>query len=133
MKNSTSSLFIYPYWAKFFGYGIVLFAVITFIYRFSVYGIFDLAAFSLPFSFGLIALFFSKERENDERVVYLKFRSLAIAVPLAAVVVSLINYAVNFSNYNFETDSWFSISAFEYLSISLVFAIAIFHFLKTWE
>jgi multisubunit Na+/H+ antiporter MnhB subunit len=93
----------------------------------------DFAGLSFPVAMGLIMIFFSREKVYDERIAYLKFRSLAAAVPLGALVAMLINYVQNYEGYSIETDSWYSISAFEYLSITLIIAIGWFQYLRVKE
>lgn len=131
-KKSVSSIFPYPHALKILGIAMIGFAVFMFVYRIMAYNIRDIAGASFPVAFGLILIFFSKEKEFDERTVYLKFKALAIGVPVAAAIVMLINYYFNFG-YSVETDRWYSISAFEYLSIALLFALAWFHYLKLKE
>lgn len=132
-KKSTSSIFVYPNKMKILGVIMIFLAVIIFIHRMTTYSIVDISAASFPIAFGLILIFFSKEKDSDERTVYLKFKALALGVPLAAVVAMVINYAYNFRGYSIETDSWYSISAFEYLTLALAFALACFHYLKYKE
>ncbi len=133
MKNSFSSAFIYPYWMKIFGLLIILAGIGIFIYRISKFDILDLTGVSFPLAMGLVFIFFSKEKDFDERIAFLKFKALAVAVPIAAAIVMAINYSQNFQNYSIETDSWFSISAFEYLSITLLIAMGWFYYLKYKE
>lgn len=132
-KNSPSPIFVYPNWMKIVGVAMILGAILIFIYRITSFKIFDLAGASFPIAFGLILIFFSREKDSDERTVYLKFKALALGVPMAAVIVMIINYYYNFEGYSIETDSWYSISAFEYLSLALVLSLASFHYLKYKE
>ena len=133
MKKANIPIFLYPFWGKYAGLLIILFGFVVFFYRIIQYDIFDLTGVSFPVAIGLMMVFFTKEKDFDERVAYLKFKSLATAVPVAAIITMLVNYIENFSNYSIETDFWFSISAFEYLSIVLVIALGWFHFLKLKE
>lgn len=132
-KKSTSSIFIYPNKMKILGLVMIFLAIIVFMHRITTYAIVDVSAASFPIAFGLIMIFFSKEKDSDERTVYLKFKALALGVPLAAVIAMAINYGYNFKGYSIETDSWYSISAFEYLTLALLLALACFHYLKYKE
>ncbi|SDJ98885.1 hypothetical protein SAMN05421823_101594 [Catalinimonas alkaloidigena] len=130
MKKSQSFLFVYPYWAKWLGAASILFGLIVFLYRVLHYEIVDIRGGSFPVAIGLTLIFFSREKTFDERIVFLKFKALAMAVPLAVAITMLINYSYNFEGYSIETDSWFSISAFEYLTIALLVALGWFHYLR---
>lgn len=133
MNKHSATIFIYPHWIKFFGLIFVFLTILLFSYRISLYGIVDFAGASFPVAIGLIMIFFSKEKTFDERIIYLKFKSLALSVPVAAVIVMGINYLENYDGYSFETDSWYSISAFEYLTITLTIAIGWFYYLRYRE
>ncbi|WP_149274649.1 hypothetical protein [Pareuzebyella sediminis] len=130
MKKSMSSIFIYPHQFKFVGILLIILALITFLYRIVTYDIVDLTGASLPVASGLALIFFSKDKDFDERIIYLKFKSLAIGVPGAAIIVMLINYYYNFNGYSVETNSWYSISAFEYLTIALGMALGCYYYFK---
>lgn len=132
-KHSTPSVFFYHNKMKILGVAMILFAILIFIYRITTFDIVDLAGASFPVGFGLMLIFFSKEKEFDERTVYLKFKALAIGVPMAALITMLINYFHNFSGYSIETDSWYSISAFEYLSIAMLLSLGWYQYLRIKE
>lgn len=133
MKKSLTAPFIYPNWFKTLGLIMILLAILIFVYRITQYDILDLNATSFPIGMGLTFIFFAKEKVFDERIAYLKFKSLAVAVPASATLVMLINYTKNFSGYSIEMDSWYSISAFEYQTIAMVFAIGWFYYLRLKE
>jgi len=130
MKKMASAPFIYPYWFRFLGLIVILVGMTVFLTRLYKYEIVDLSAAGFPVAMGLMFIFFSKEKTFDERIAYLKFKSLAVAVPVSAIIVMLINYSKNYGGYSIETDSWYSISAFEYLAIMLSLAIGWFQYLK---
>lgn len=131
--KNTSPVFIYPSGMKFLGLAMIFFAILIFVYRITTYNIMDTAGASFPIAFGLILIFFSREKDQDERTVYLKFKALALGVPLAAVITMGINYLHNFNGYSIETDSWYSISAFEYLTVALLLALVSFYYLRYKE
>ncbi len=124
---------MYPYWGRILGMVFIVAGIVIFLKRVFQYGIFDLSGASLPIGFGLMMVFFSKEKDFDERIAYLKFKALAVAVPVATILTMLINYSQNFQDYSIETDTWFSISAFEFLSIVLIIAIGWFYYLRYRE
>ncbi|MBV6640429.1 MAG: hypothetical protein KI791_06915 [Cyclobacteriaceae bacterium] len=130
MNKSFSSAFFYSFYARYVGFVLIVLGTIIFIHRIVSYDIIDVAGFSFPVAIGLIFIFFSRERNFDERLVYLKFKSLAISIPIITALTSVINYFHNFSGYSIDTDSWYSISAFEYLSSVLILALCLFHFYK---
>ncbi len=132
MDKSFSSVFFYSFSARYVGFALILLGTVIFIHRIVSYDIIDVSGFSFPVAIGLIIVFFSRERNFDERLVYLKFKSLAISIPIITAVTSAINYFHNFSGYSIDTDSWYSISAFEYLSLVLILALCLFHFHK-WK
>jgi hypothetical protein len=133
MKRPGAPSFLYPSWGRAIGLIIMFLGIIIFLRRVFQYDIIDLAGGSFPLAMGLMMIFFSKEKDFDERIVYLKFKALAAAVPLAAVVTMIINYIKNYGDYSIENNAWFSISAFEYLTIVLAIAIGWLHYLKLKE
>ncbi|WP_215226857.1 hypothetical protein [Echinicola shivajiensis] len=130
MNKSIIPNFMYPYWTRFLGIIIIVLGAIIFFQRMYEYNIIDLAGGSFPIAMGLMLIFFSKEKDFDERIAFLKFKSLAISIPIATIITMIINYIENFNGYSIDTDSWFSISAFEYLSITLIVAIICLQYLK---
>lgn len=133
MKKMGTPSFIYPYWGRVLGLIIILVGILIFLRRVIQYDIVDFTGASFPMAMGLMMIFFAKEKDFDERIAYLKFKSLAVAVPMAAVVTMIINYFENYAGYSIATDSWFSISAFEYLTITLAISIGWFNYLKYKE
>lgn len=130
MKKNNSSFYMYPIWFKPLGFMLLVLAVSIFLYRIHIFDITDFSGASFPFSMGLMLIFFAREKVTDERVIFLKIKSLAIAVPIAAFATQLINYSQNYKGYSVKTNSWFSISAFEFLSITLLIALGIYYYLK---
>lgn len=126
-------VFHYPHYFRYLGLTLLVLSMGILIYRFTSFGIFDLTAFCTPAAFSMVFIYFSKEKLNDERVVLLKFKALALAIPIAGLIIVLLDYSVNRTGYSIETDSWYSHSAFEYLTLALILAFAIFHFLKFRE
>ncbi|WP_421871003.1 hypothetical protein [Marinoscillum sp.] len=129
MTKTGLPLFLYPSWMKVLGLLFIVGGLIIFFHRISQYDIIDFAGLSFPVAVGLTFIFFSRGKEFDERIVFLKFKALAIAVPLVAFATMLINYYFNFEGYSIEADSWFSISAFEYLSLTLIVALGLNQYL----
>ncbi len=133
MNRTVLPVFVYPYWMRLVGVALILLGIIIFYYRLSSFGIMDLAGFSSPVGMGLILIFFSREKDQDERIAQLKFRSLAAAVPIAAILTLILNYTQNVDQYSVSQDSWFSISAFEFLSVTMIIALFWFQISKRFE
>src|SRR5688500_10896568 len=96
MKHNS---FPYSYWAKILGLVIIAAGVISFFQQYQRKGIFDFNELGVGFSWGLIFIFFSKEKTDDEMVQALKFKALARAVIVAFFITHLYNYL--FLNWDF--------------------------------
>jgi hypothetical protein len=127
MKHNS---FPYSYWAKILGLVIIAAGVISFFQQHHRKGIFDFNELGVGFSWGLIFIFFSKEKTDDEMVQALKFKALARAVIVAFFITHLYNYL--FLNWDFTRahDTILSISAYQFLALTLVIATASFYYLK---
>ncbi|UBM57798.1 hypothetical protein LAG90_13370 [Marinilongibacter aquaticus] len=122
--------YLYEYWAKVLGLLIILFFGLVFYSRFSNQGILDFNGLAMGISLGLLLIFFSKEKKEDEMVRSLKFKALSRAVIVAFFGTYLFNYL--FLNWNFDrqTDLTQSISAYEFLAVSLLLAIVFYQYFK---
>ncbi len=129
----SNNYFQYPYGFRYFGFGLMILSIVILAYRYFQFEILDLTSFCTPFAFALMFVFFAKEEINDERIVQLKFKALSQGIPIAALIFSGLDYLVNFHGYSIETDSWFTHSAFEYLSVAFLLSLSIFEFLKWRE
>jgi hypothetical protein len=123
---------IFPYapWTKGFGLLIVLIGIISFFSRHRKTGVFDYNEIAIGVCFGFLFIFFSREKTDDEMIHYLKFKALTRAIIMTFFLTHLYNYI--FLNWHFkrESDRILSISAYQFLAITLIIATGIFYFQK---
>jgi hypothetical protein len=122
--------FPYSYWAKILGLVLILIGIASFFIQHNRKGVFDFNELAIGFSWGLVFIFFSKEKTDDEMMQGLKFKALTRAVIVAFFITHLYNYI--FLNWRFkrENDLILSISAYQFLALTLLIATAIFYYLK---
>lgn len=122
--------FPYSYWTKILGILIIIASIISFFLQHHKKGIYDFNELAVGLSWGFVFIFFSKEKTDDEMVRSLKFKALAIAVIVAFSITHLYNYV--FLNWRFERgkDVILSISAYQFLALTLMIATAYFYYLK---
>jgi hypothetical protein len=122
--------FPYSYWAKVLGILILGLGIFIFFQRYIRSGVFDLNELAIGFSFGFLFIFFSKEKTDDEMIHDLKFKALARSVIIVFSLTHLYNYV--FLNWRFKRENGviLSISAYQFLALTLVFATVLFYFLK---
>jgi hypothetical protein len=124
------SAFPYSYWTKVLGLMIIIAGVVSFFMQYHKKGIFDPNELAIGFSWGLVFIFFSREKTDDEMIQGLKFKALARAIVVAFFITHLYNYI--FLNWRFkrETDIILSISAYQFLALTLIIATASYYYLK---
>ncbi|WP_119079919.1 hypothetical protein [Chitinophaga alhagiae] len=122
--------FPYAYWAKILGVLLILAGIFSFFQQHYKKGVYDLNELAVGLSWGLVFIFFSKERTDDEMVRSLKFKALAVAVIVSFSLTHLYNYV--FLNWRLERghDVILSISAYQFLAITLLIATGYFYYLK---
>jgi hypothetical protein len=127
MQNNS---FPYSFSAKILGIVIIMAGVVMFFLKYARKGIFDFNELAIGFSWGLVFVFFSKERTDDEMMQGLKFRALARAIVTSFFATHIYNYL--FLNWRFERPDGIilSISAYQFLAITLVVATALFYYMK---
>ena len=127
MKHNS---FPYSYWTKILGLLIIIAGVISFFQQYHKKGIFDTNELAIGLSWGLVFIFFSKERTDDEMIHGLKFKALTRAIIVAFFITHLYNYL--FLNWRLkrEHDMILSISAYQFLALTLIIATIRFHYLK---
>lgn len=81
-----SNPFPYLYWTKILGLCIIVAGVISFIIQHNKRGFFDLNELALGLSWGLVFIFFSKEKNDDEMMQSLKFKALTRGTIIAFFV-----------------------------------------------
>jgi len=124
------SSFPYSYWTKILGVVIIVAGVISFFLRYHKRGIFDLNELAIGLSWGFVFIFFLKEKTDDEMIHGLKFRALTWAIIVAFSITHLFNYL--FLNWRFERERGMilSVSAYQFLALTLIIATVSFHYLK---
>ncbi|MCD9014183.1 hypothetical protein [Parachryseolinea silvisoli] len=113
------TLFPYHPAVKLLGVGLFLFAFSGFIYK--TLHQHDFVSFAPAFqiaSLGLVFIFFSKEKYDDERVHQIKFRSLTWGVLTAYFLTLAVTYLFR------------SLSAHEFLCLALLLTTGMFYVLK---
>jgi hypothetical protein len=122
--------FPYSYWTKVLGLLIIIAGIISFFLKHNKNGIFDVNELAIGISWGFVFIFFSKEKADDERIHGLKFKALTRAIIVAFFITHLYNYL--FLNWRFkrEHDIILSISAYQFLALTLVIATGSFYYMK---
>lgn len=122
--------FPYSYWMKKLGMLIILAGIVSFIRQYYNKDIFDFNELAVGLSWGLIFIFFSKEKTDDEMIRSLKFKALALAVIAGFSLTHLYNYL--FLNWRFQraNDVILSISAYQFLALTLSIATVCFYYMK---
>ncbi len=82
---------------------------------------------------GLMLVFFSKEPIHDERVQDLKLKAVSGAFSVSFTLTLILNWFLNREfditrDFNGATMSWRSISAFDLIILTMVVALALFHY-----
>ena len=82
---------------------------------------------------GLMLVFFSKERVDDERVQDLKLKALSAAFSVSFTLTLILNWLLNRDfdvrrDFDGATGVWRSISAFDLIILTMGVALALFHY-----
>jgi hypothetical protein len=82
---------------------------------------------------GLMMIFFSRERIHDERVQDLKLKALSAAFSVSFTLTLIVNWFLNRDfhpgrDFDGTTGVWRSISAFDLIVLTMVVALALFHY-----
>ncbi len=121
---------IFPYapWTKRLGWLLVLVGVFSFLNQYRKTGVFDYNELAVGACFGFLFIFFSREKTDDEMIHQLKFKALTRAVIISFFLMHLYNYI--FLNWRFtrENGRILSISAYQFLAVTLIMATGIFYF-----
>lgn len=126
----TQKPFPYAPWTKLIGCLAVLAGIFSFFNQYRKTGVFDYNELAVGACFGFLFIFFSREKMDDEMVHQLKFKALTRAVIITFFLMHLYNYI--FLNWRFsrDKDSILSISAYQFLAVTLIIATGIFYFQK---
>ncbi|MEO5997271.1 MAG: hypothetical protein ABIN89_11045 [Chitinophagaceae bacterium] len=122
--------FPYSYWTKFLRVIIVGVGIIRFFLQYHKKGISDLNELAIGFSWGFVFIFFSKEKTDDEMIQGLKFKALTRAIIVAFTIIHLYNYLFLNWRFNRENNIILSISAYQFLALTLIIATGGFYFMK---
>ena len=122
--------FPYAPWFKGLGLVLILIGITSFIYRYNKNGVFDYNELAIGLCFGLLFIFLSKEKVDDEMIHHLKFKALTKAVFVSFFLMHLYNYFFLNWRFNRENGMILSISAYQFLAITLILATCIFYFEK---
>lgn len=108
----------------------MLASIASFFFQHHKKGMYDFNELAVGLSWGFVFIFFSKEKTDDEMVRSLKFKALAVAVIVAFSITHLYNYI--FLNWRLERekDIILSISAYQFLALTLMMATGYFYYLK---
>ncbi|UYQ93622.1 hypothetical protein MKQ68_00720 [Chitinophaga horti] len=122
--------FPYAYWTKVLGGLIMLAGVFSFFFQHHRRHVYDFNDLAVGLSWGLVFIFFSKERTDDEMVQSLKFKALTRSIIIAFFATHMYNYF--FLNWQFERGKGniLSLSAYQYLALTLLLATGYFYWLK---
>lgn len=129
MKN-TFSVFAYSYNMKIVGLLCILWGVCSFIFNYRRYELVDLNLLAGLSCWGLVFIFFSKEKIDDERIHLLKFQALSWALPVGFFITHLINYFFLSPQEPNSGKLIQSIPAYPSLVIILLLALSLYHYLK---
>ncbi len=127
---SVFPVFTYSHKMKLVGLLLMLWGVYSFLSKYWRSDIADLNLIAGVWCWGLVFIFFSREKNDDERIHQLKFQALTWALPVGLFITHLVNYL--FLSVQ-EPDSGKpieSISAYPSLALILLLALGVFHYLK---
>ncbi|MGN6491147.1 MAG: hypothetical protein ACTHLE_04065 [Agriterribacter sp.] len=122
--------FPYSHWVKLLGIAVIIAGAISFFAKHNKTGIFDFNELATGLSWGLLFIFFSKEKTDDEMIHSLKFKALAMAVISAFSITHLYNYF--FLNWRLARPNGIigSVSAYQFLALTLIIATGCFYYMK---
>lgn len=122
--------FPYSYWAKILGLVIIAAGIASFFQQYYKKGVFDYNELAVGASWGLVFIFFSREKTDDEMMQGLKFKALTRAIIIAFFITHLYNYLFLNWRYKRANDLILSISAYQFLALALAIATASFYYMK---
>ena len=123
--------FPYPNWVRTFGYFLIfIWAPFSFFRKYFLFDMIDLEMAMAPLAIGLVMLYFSKEKIDDERIDYLKFRALAFAMINGLILSWLATKFMYNWNYTVKTDLIHPIPATLFIVLTIILAYARLYYLK---
>ena len=122
--------FPWSYWTKLLGLLIIIAGIISFFLKHSRKGVYDFNDLAIGLSWGLVFIFFSKEKTDDEMVRSLKFKALTRSLIIAFFITHLYNFLYLNWYYKRNQDLLLSISAYQFLALTLIIATFSFYYYK---
>ncbi|MEM8969792.1 MAG: hypothetical protein AAGE93_25460 [Bacteroidota bacterium] len=129
MKTNNQSLVPWFTGSFYFGIAFSLFAVIALIFEAVKNGNWFVESLVGHLGMGLLFLYFSGRPMIDERIRYLKFKSLAIGFVITCISGTIFNYALTYPDGNQED----AISSYWFALVCLLIAFISFIILKSRE
>lgn len=131
LRYMSQITFPYPMWTKLIALVLIfVWAPFSFARKYFAFDLVDIEMATQPICIGLVILYFSQGKFDDERVHYLKFRALAFAVINGLLLSWLITKVVYNWNYSVEENYTYPISASIFLIVTIILAYARLYFLK---
>jgi hypothetical protein len=103
----------------------------AFFRKYYVFDLIDIEMALQPLSIGLVILYFSKEKVDDERIHYLKFRALAFAMINGLLLSWLTTKLLFGQQYSVEHDLVHPVSTSHFLIITIAIAYGRLFYLKS--
>ena len=122
--------FPWSYWTKILGLLIIVVGIISFFLKHSRKGVYDYNEVAIGLSWGLVFIFFSKEKTDDEMMRGLKFKALTRSLIIAFFITHLYNYLFLNWYYKRNQDLLLSISAYQFLALTLIIATISFYYYR---
>lgn len=123
--------FPYPSWTRSIALILIfIWAPFSFFRKYWAFDLIDIEMAAQPICIGLVILYFSREKIDDERIHYLKFRALAFAVINGLLISWLITKYLYDWNYTVKEDLIHPISTSIFLIITVIVAYARLFYLK---
>jgi hypothetical protein len=129
MKD-TFNVFAYSYKMKVVGILLICWGIYSCYAKYRQFDLIDLNLLAGISCWGLVFIFFSKEKIDDERIHQLKFQALTWAVPVGLCITHLLNYLFLSSPDRNSGQLFDSISAYQSLVMMLLLSLGLFHYLK---
>ena len=112
--------------------GILLVLVVAPLLQYVVPGAFWIRT-SSAIAAGLMLVFFSREKIDDERVQDLKLKAVSSGFSVAFALTLIVNWLLNRDfdirrDFDSATSTWRSISAFDLMALIMVIALGLFHY-----
>lgn len=129
MKD-TFNVFAYSYQMKIVGILLICWGIYSFSSKYLQFHLVDFTLLTGLSCWGLVFIFFSKEKIDDERIHQLKFRALTWAVPVGLFITHLINYFLLSKPEPNAGQLMESIPAYHSLALILLLSLVVFHYLN---